>query len=69
MTAKTDKLPESESDISLDAIAWVRVVRDAMYVETSMLSADDFIPYVRRAAQATNANEEASGTRSGVRPA
>lgn len=69
MTAKSDKQPVPASDASLDAIAWVRGVRDAMYADTSTLSAADFIRYVRRAARAVDADEQPSGPRSGAGPA
>lgn len=66
MTAKSDKQPVPASDTSLDAVAWVRGVREAMYADTSALSPADFIQYVRRAARAIEADDEASGPRPGA---
>ena len=69
MTAKTPRLPGPGTDGALDAVAWVRAVRDAMYADTSTLSAAEFIQYVRRAARSTEANDTPVGAPSGARPA
>lgn len=69
MTPKTDNLPGPGTDTALDAIAWVRSIRDAMYADTATLSAAELIAYVRRVAGTTGAVDEASGKRSGARPA
>ena len=69
MTARTDNLPGSGTDTALDAIAWVRAIRDTMYAETATLSAAEFIAYVRRVAGTSRAVDQPSGKRSGARPA
>ena len=53
----------------MDAVAWVRAVRDAMYADTSTLTAAEFIQYVRRAARTTEADDTPVGAPSGARPA
>ena len=69
MTAKTPRLPGPGTDIDMDAVAWVRAVRDAMYADTSTLTAAEFIQYVRRAARTTEADGTPVGAPSGARPA
>lgn len=69
MTARTNNLPGPGTDTALDAIAWVRSIRDAMYADTATLSAVEFIEYVRRIAGTTGAVDESPGKRSGARPA
>ena len=68
MTARSDDLPGPGTDTALDAIAWVRSVRDAMYADTATLSPAEFIEYVHRVA-GTTAVVDLSGERSGARPA
>ena len=69
MTARTDDLPGPGTDTALDAIAWVRSVRDAMYADTATLSAAELIAYVRRVADTTGTVDQSSAQRSGARPA
>lgn len=68
MTAKTPELPGPGTDVALDALAWVRAVRDAMHADTSTLSTTEFIQYVRRAARTTEADDAPTGASSGARP-
>ena len=69
MTAKTPKLAGPGTDVARDVVAWVRAVRDAIYADTSTLSAAEFMPYVRRAARTTEADDAPVGAPSGARPA
>jgi len=69
MTSKTSRPPGPGTDIAMDAVAWVRAVRDAMYADTSTLTAAEFIQYVRRAARTTEADDTPVGAPSGTRPA
>ena len=69
MTAKTPKLPVPGTEVAMDAVAWVRAVRDAMYADTSTMSAAEFIQYVRRAARTTEADDAPVDAPSGARPA
>lgn len=41
----------------IDAVAWVRAVRDAMYEETEGMGAEEFAAYVARKAAAVRAQD------------
>ena len=49
MESTTSKTP-GVVPIELDAVTWVRSVRDAMYEKTKAMSHEDFAVYVTRAA-------------------
>lgn len=46
------KATKTSDDVptELDAVAWVRSVRDAMYEKTKTMSREDFAAYIARAA-------------------
>lgn len=50
----SESLSDSET-VKLDAVAWVRGLRDAMYEETRGLSPEEFAAYVARKAAAVDA--------------
>ncbi len=48
--------------IALDAVAWVRGIRDAMYERTMSMSREDFAAYVNRRAAAVSADHPHADT-------
>ena len=50
MTARPNNTIAPDIDSDFDAVAWVRTVRDQMYADTSTLSPEQLIQFVRQAA-------------------
>ena len=46
--------PSKNSPTELDAVAWVRSVRDAIYEKTRTMSREDFAAYIERRAAMLN---------------
>ena len=61
MEPKTNKTAGSVST-ELDAVTWVRSVRDAMYERTKAMSREDFSAYVARAAATVSNKAEGYAT-------
>jgi hypothetical protein len=50
----------------LDAVAWVRSIRDAMYERTKTMSREDFAAYIARVARAAATERGEGAENSGV---
>ncbi len=55
MTAKPDRHSDRDTAADIDAVAWVRRRRDAMYEDTCNLPAEELIRFVRNAAATAEA--------------
>ena len=60
MTARPSSAIVPDTDADFHAVAWVRVVRDHMYADTSTLSSAELIDFVRHAAIAATQSADTS---------
>lgn len=61
LSRPTDSVPTQ-----LDAVAWVRSIRDAMYEKTKAMSREDFAAYIERTAAMAGRNGVSPGSVDGT---